>query len=60
MSRHIFNQTIKALLELLIVSIVETFINSLKSEIDTIKENNKQQLKIDEFMKNNSVLNLKL
>jgi uncharacterized small protein (DUF1192 family) len=60
MSRHIFNQTIKALLELLSVSIVETFINSLKSEIDTIKENNKQQLKIDEFIKNNSVLNLKL
>ena len=36
------------------------FINSLKSKIDTIKENNKQQLKIAEFLKNNSVLNLKL
>ena len=36
------------------------FINSLKSKIDTIKENNKQQLTIAEFIKNNSVLNLKL
>ena len=35
-------------------------VNTLKSKIDSIKESNKQQITIAEFIKNNTILNLNL